>query len=122
MDAQRAEQTPWHGLTVTTTVMEGVQVLTLTGEVDHDTSPQLRSAAKEACAAGRPRIVADLSRVTFMDSSGLNILIAAHRDASEAGGWLRIAAPVPSVLRTLRLVGVDEVIPCSSTVQDALGP
>ncbi|MEU9736746.1 STAS domain-containing protein [Streptomyces sp. NPDC048002] len=122
MDAQRAEQTPWHGLTVTTTVMDGIQVLTLTGEVDHDTSPQLRSAALDACAAGRPRIVVDLSRVSFMDSSGINILIAAHHGATESGGWLRIAAPLPPVLRTLRLVGVDEVIPCAATVPEALTP
>ncbi|MGC9501721.1 STAS domain-containing protein [Streptomyces sp. WG7] len=65
-----------------------------------------------ASASCRPRIVIDMRQVTFMDSSGINIFIATHRTASEAGGWLRLAAPGEAVKRTLSLVGVDAVIDC----------
>ncbi|MER5296874.1 hypothetical protein ABT382_33270 [Streptomyces pharetrae] len=34
-----------------------------------------------------------MGKVTFLDSSGINIFIAAHRPLSEARGWLRLAAP-----------------------------
>ncbi|WP_336621287.1 STAS domain-containing protein [Streptomyces sp. DH10] len=62
----------------------------------------------------------DLSRVTFMDSSGINILIAAHQAAISAQGWLRLAGAKGSVLRVLQLVGVDQVIGCRPTLEQAL--
>jgi anti-anti-sigma factor len=64
--------------------------------------------------------VVDLSGVTFMDSSGINVLIAAHQSMSAAQGWLRIAGAQESVLRTLQLVGLDQVIGCHPTVEQAL--
>ncbi len=56
-----------------------------------------------------------------MDSSGINILIAVHRTFAEAGGWLRLAGAAPPVLRIIQLVGIDGIITCHPTVQQALG-
>ncbi|MEU6285805.1 STAS domain-containing protein [Streptomyces sp. NPDC047028] len=56
----------------------------------------------------------------FTDSSGINIFIAAHRALSEAGGWLRLAAPCESVMRTISIVGLDAVIDCRETLRQAL--
>ncbi|MDO0924310.1 STAS domain-containing protein [Streptomyces sp. TG1A-8] len=105
-------------LSVTATVAEGVRVLSVAGEIDHHTGDALRRALD--VPDGPPRVVADLHRVTFMDSSGINILLAAHRTLTEAGGWLRLAAPTPSVLRTLQIVGIDSVIDCRDTLHQAL--
>ncbi|MEU5441429.1 MULTISPECIES: STAS domain-containing protein [Streptomyces] len=55
-----------------------------------------------------------------MDSSGINLFIAAHRATTEAGGWLRLAAPTASVMRTLQIVGVDTVIDCHAPLRQAL--
>ncbi|MBL1082266.1 STAS domain-containing protein [Streptomyces actinomycinicus] len=106
-------------LSVATTATDGIRVLTVAGEIDHHTSETLRQAL-DACDTPRPRIVVDLHQVTFMDSSGINILIAAHRALAEAGGWLRLAAPGQSVMRTLSIVGVDAVIDCRETLRQAL--
>ncbi|MER6186104.1 STAS domain-containing protein [Streptomyces sp. NPDC001652] len=106
-------------LTVLSTTTDGIRVLTLTGEIDHDTGQPLRQAL-DTSETPRPRIVVDLSRVTFMDSTGINILIAAHRSLTEAGGWIRLAAPTEAVLRTLQIVGVDTVIDCRETLRQAL--
>ncbi|MDO0924334.1 STAS domain-containing protein [Streptomyces sp. TG1A-8] len=105
-------------LSADSTVAEGVRVVTLAGEIDHHTGDALRRALD--VPDGPPRVVADLHRVTFMDSSGINILLAAHRTLTEAGGWLRLAAPTPSVLRTLQIVGIDSVIDCRDTLHQAL--
>ncbi|MEV7128413.1 STAS domain-containing protein [Streptomyces sp. NPDC093260] len=95
------------GLSATATLADGgVRVVTLAGEIDHHTGDTLRHALD--ATDGTSRIVADLGQVTFMDSSGTNILLTAHRDTASAGGWLRLAAPTPTVLRTLQLVGIDE--------------
>ncbi|MFI2645172.1 STAS domain-containing protein [Streptomyces sp. NPDC018610] len=55
-----------------------------------------------------------------MDSSGINALIAAHHAAQSHGGRLRLAAPSPAVLETIKIVGLTEVIPCHPTLRDAL--
>jgi stage II sporulation protein AA (anti-sigma F factor antagonist) len=107
------------GLSVVSTAADGIRVLTLAGEIDRDTGQTLRQAL-DASATPHPRIVVDLSRVTFMDSTGINILISAHRSLTEAGGWIRLAAPTEAVLRLLQIVGVDTVIDCRETLRQAL--
>ncbi|MFC8193873.1 STAS domain-containing protein [Streptomyces sp. NPDC057298] len=63
--------------------------------------------------------MADLSGVPFMDSSGINALVLAHRTASSAQGWLRIAGAKEVLLQVLQIVGLDEVIPCHLTLEQA---
>ncbi|MFI9152549.1 STAS domain-containing protein [Streptomyces sp. NPDC053367] len=106
-------------LTVVTTVTDGIRVLTLSGEIDHDTCDTLRHAL-DAAGTPRPRVIVDMRQVTFMDSSGINVFIAAHRTLDEAGGWLRLAAVDESVMRTLSIVGLDAVIDCRETLSQAL--
>jgi len=106
-------------LTVVATAADGIHVLTLSGEIDHHTGDTLRHALAVPDTPD-PRVVLDMHRVTFMDSSGINILIAAHHALSRAGGWLRLAAPTHSVRRTMNIVGVDEFIDCRETVRQAL--
>ncbi|MCZ9355365.1 STAS domain-containing protein [Streptomyces mutabilis] len=106
-------------LSVVATATDDIRVVSLAGEIDHDSGDTLRRAL-DVSDTPRPRIVVDLRQVTFMDSSGINILIAAHRAVSEADGWLRLAAPGEAVIRTLSLVGVDAVIDCRDTLRQAL--
>ncbi|MFI9245020.1 STAS domain-containing protein [Streptomyces sp. NPDC053086] len=117
VNTERAQQPG--GLSVVATATDGIRVLTLTGEIDHHTGDTLRQAL-DTVAPPRPRVVVDLRGITFMDSSGINIFLAAHRALSEAGGWLRLAGPTDSVLRTLQIVGVDAVIDCRETLRHAL--
>ncbi|WP_432029892.1 STAS domain-containing protein [Streptomyces sp. 1222.5] len=99
---------------------DGVRIVTAHGEIDNSVTDLFSQALQPEAGALSPRIVADLSGITFMDSSGINVLITAHRHVSEAQGWLRIAGAQPSVERLLQLVGVDTVISCHPTVQQAL--
>ncbi|MFF4018714.1 STAS domain-containing protein [Streptomyces sp. NPDC001843] len=107
------------GLSVLSTATDGICVVTPAGEIDHHTGDTLREALDIPDGA-QPRIVIDMGQVTFMDSSGINILISAHRRLTEAGGWLRLAAPTETVLRTLQIVGIDTVIDCRETLRHAL--
>lgn len=109
------------GLSVATTVTDGIRVLRPTGEIDHHTCGQLRQALN-TLTADRPRVVVDLSRVTFMDSSGINLLIAAYKNVTAADGWIRLAAPTTPVLRVLQLVRVDDLIHCYPDLSQALAP
>ncbi len=109
------------GLSVVATATDGIRLLTLSGEIDHHTGDQLRQALDVSDAA-HPHVVLDMRGVTFMDSSGINILISAHRAITAASGWLRLAGPTDSVLRVLQLTGVDGVIDCHPTLRQALIP
>ncbi|PZT71241.1 anti-sigma factor antagonist [Streptomyces sp. SW4] len=102
-----------------TTTDGGVCVVTLAGEVDLDGSGQLRDVLLSAAESAAGTVV-DLREVAFMDSSGINVFIAAHQTARDHGGWLRLAGPRQTVLRVLQLVGVDALIPCYATLDEAL--
>ncbi|MFJ8148852.1 STAS domain-containing protein [Streptomyces sp. NPDC096094] len=99
---------------------DGIRILTVHGEIDHTSADQLHEALAADGGEAPPRTVLDLRAVTFMDSSGINILIVAHQTAESGQGWLRLAGPTESVRRVLQLVGLDTVIPCYPTVSQAL--
>ncbi|MFE7930123.1 STAS domain-containing protein [Streptomyces sp. NPDC057456] len=110
-------------LSVAHRVVDGVRVVTVHGEIDHDVKDVLREALLCEDGAVPPlRVVADLSGVTFMDSSGINVFLAAYRQVTGAQGWLRIAAAQEPVLHVLRLVGVDALLACHPTTEQALNP
>ncbi|MEV5955217.1 STAS domain-containing protein [Streptomyces sp. NPDC051987] len=109
-------------LSVVRAEVDGIVVLGLRGEIDHQS---VRALTREmppvdpATGTGS-RVVVDLSGVTFMDSSGVNALVAAHHTTRAAQGWLRLAGAHGAVLRTMQLVGLDSVTPCHPTVEEAL--
>ncbi|KOX25132.1 anti-sigma factor antagonist [Streptomyces sp. NRRL F-6491] len=107
-------------MSAVTTTTEGIRVVTLSGEIDHHTGDLLRQAL-DVRADAPSRVVADMEQVTFMDSSGINVLITAHHALTGADGWLRLAAPHGTVMRTLQIVGVDTVIDCRENLLHALG-
>ncbi|MFJ3666801.1 STAS domain-containing protein [Streptomyces sp. NPDC090106] len=111
-----------HGrLSVVRTDTDGVTVVVLKGEVDHHSVKALTHVLPPARAVSAPRIVLDLTGVTFMDSSGVNALIAVHRATEEARGWLRLVGVRGAALRTVQLVGLDLLIPCHPDLREALG-
>ncbi|MFF3757713.1 STAS domain-containing protein [Streptomyces sp. NPDC002185] len=103
-----------------TTGSDGILVVSPAGEVDHATGPLLAEALASACEGVCPRVVVDLSRVTFMDSSGINILITSHHILTAAQGWIRLAAPTEAVMRAILIVGIDAFIDCHPTLPRAL--
>jgi anti-sigma B factor antagonist len=66
-------------------------------------------------------VVADLSGVPFIDSSGLGVLIGALRRAREAGGELRVVSGDDAVVKILRITGLDRVLPLFSSLDEAVG-
>ena len=103
------------------TVVDGVRVVTVHGEIDHEGKDVLSQALMSADGTPAPqRIVADLSGVTFMDSTGVNVFVTVYQHVSAADGWLRIAGAQESILRVLEIVGIDALIPCLPTTEDAL--
>jgi len=98
-------------------------VLTVTGEVDVATTPQLRSMLHQfADDASVQRIIIDLDGVDFMDSSGLGALIGCSRRLKMRGHGreLRIVCNRMHLLRVFKITGLDRVLLVSTSVPEAL--
>ena len=84
------------------------------GELDLSTSPQLDEALRREIDAGK-RVVVDLSEIAFIDSSGLNTLIAALRASSSNGAALMVSSSLPAqVQRVLEVTGLTAVLPIAA--------
>ena len=86
----------------------GVRVI-VRGEIDLFTTPEFKAAVSEAMSRGAEAVVIDLTRTTFVDSSSLGVLIGAHRRLSRRGSRLLVVCDQPSVLKVLRITGLDGV-------------
>lgn len=96
-------------LAVSVTVTPEEAIVSVGGEVDAATSPQLAAELQRATAAGPRRVTVDLSAVSFIDSTGLGALVAALRHQREAGGDMWLRAPGASVRRVLEIAGLNQV-------------
>ncbi|WTW95881.1 STAS domain-containing protein [Streptomycetaceae bacterium NBC_01309] len=85
-------------------------LLTLQGEIDLATEPQLRGSMTRCLTDGHSAIDVDLSDVTFRDSGGLHVFLDISRDAAKAGGYLRLHNPNPIVARLLTLTGTGTLV------------
>ena len=89
---------------------DGVQVVELAGEVDVDSVDELEAALAAASAGVRPRVCLDMSRLAFIDSTGLAAVIRAHLAVVEAGGAFAVVAASGAVRRTLETTGLMEML------------
>jgi anti-sigma B factor antagonist len=80
------------------------------GKLNMVSAPELRETVAALIDDGRTKIAVDLSRVEFIDSSGLGALIACLKSTRQAGGDLRIAAPSKQVVMVLKLSNLDRVL------------
>jgi stage II sporulation protein AA (anti-sigma F factor antagonist) len=93
--------------TVSRFVAEGVYVLCPVGELDLAVTEVLSDAI---AAVEAPALVIDLSGLTFIDSSGLKVLVAAKRRFDQEGGKLRVEGAEGSVRRVFELAGLADVL------------
>ncbi|SDS41219.1 anti-anti-sigma factor [Actinopolymorpha singaporensis] len=97
-------------------------VVTLSGDIDVATAPQVRSDLLPLIHHGRPVVVVDLSEVAFLDSTGLGTLLAVKRRADALDVTLRLAAPPRGPRRALHITGLDRVFDVYPTLDEALRP
>jgi anti-anti-sigma factor len=80
--------------------------LRLAGEIDTSTARSVRDAALNAMRQHSPNIWIDLSGITFLDPTGLEMLLTARLRATLQGGELRLVDPARTMLRVLEVTGV----------------
>jgi anti-anti-sigma factor len=97
-----------------------VAVVALEGRLDMLTAVDVKQKLASVVAEGSHRLVVDLDKVTFVDSSGLGALISGLKAARVAGGDLRLASPGKQVRYILEVSTLDRVLRPYATVEEAL--
>ena len=90
----------------------------VSGELDAYTAPQLRKLLDEVLDGTVSRVVVDLKSTSFIDSTGLGVLVGAARKARSHEGELVLDSPVRSVHRVLQITGLTLSIPVRNAPAD----
>lgn len=98
---------------------DDVCTVRLTGEVDVYTAPKLKERLVGLVEAGCIKLIIDMDGVSFIDSSGLGVLVSALRRARERDGGVRIVCSRENILKIFRITGLDKVFPLFSDAEEA---
>ena len=107
-------------LTVDVERRDRAVVLVARGVLDFAHAKALREPLDEAVRETEALVVLDLEQVTFVDSTGLALLVSGDHDARGAGGRLRLACPSQQLRRMLATTNLDRRLALYDTVAAAL--
>lgn len=99
---------------------EGVLVIAVEGEADMSTAVKFNESFFSAARAGIRRVVADLTAVSFIDTTMLNALVVGHRRMARDHGTFAVVCSGPRVMRILEITGLGQILDVFSTREDAL--
>ena len=98
----------------------GVVLLALYGQLDLHVAPELSGRLTAAIEEGATYLVLDLSRVTFMDSMALGVLLGALKRLRPREGELRLVVPSSDLRRIFEITLLDQVFTLVPTRHEAL--
>jgi anti-anti-sigma factor len=89
---------------------DGLALVTAAGEIDAATAETLSTAVIGALEDGYPRVVVDFAQVTFIDSTGLGVLVKAHRTAVGRDAEFGVMHPTPQTRKLIKVLGLDQLL------------
>jgi len=96
---------------ILTAAKDGEYIVQITGEIDHHSAPGIREEIDGYLERNRPKkLIMDLGGTSFMDSSGLGLILGRLRKTQEMKMEMVLANPSVSVLRILQLAGVEKLL------------
>jgi anti-sigma B factor antagonist len=107
------------GLSVDIEERDDMLVATVRGALDFFSTGSLQQQLSTALNRGTPKLVLDLEAVTFVDSTGLALLVSIRRRVHAAGGWLRLANPHIQPRRALHTTNLDKYFEVYHSVDSA---
>ena len=105
---------------ISRTEEQGASILAIKGEVDLHASPALRAELHTLAKEKAPIVVADLSGVQYIDSSGLATLVEYVRDSKPFGGKIALFGLQPKVKMVFELVRLNELFTIADSKESAL--
>jgi len=107
-------------LDIATSLSGSHTVVHVGGEIDVYTAPALRERLDQEIDRGQHDLVVDLSEVTFMDSTGLGVLVGRLKLIRGPQGAMRLVCAHDRVLKVFTITGLDKVFEIYPTVDEAL--
>ncbi|MBC7247425.1 MAG: STAS domain-containing protein [Actinobacteria bacterium] len=107
-------------LDVTLENLGDLALIVLSGEVDVYSAPKLRNVIRDLVDEGKYRVVVDLEKVAFMDSTGLGVLVGGLKRVKHHQGELGIICNQERILRIFRITGLTKVFPIYRSREDLL--
>ena len=95
-------------------------VVEVRGEIDVYTAPVLREELTSLVDAQHTNLVVDLTQVSFMDSTGLGVLVGGLKKVRTLGGDLSLVIDQETILKVFRITALTQVFSIHSTLADAL--
>src|SRR5690625_3008004 len=103
------------------TVIENVLVVRLSGELDHHESTALRENwQKKLLEEQVQHVILNLDEVSFMDSSGIGVLLGRYKEITKLGGELIVCSVSPAIKRILEMSGMFKIVRLESNEEFAL--
>jgi anti-anti-sigma factor len=97
-------------------------VVTLPAEIDLDNADQIGRQLDAALAPGVATVIADMTATRFCDTSGIRMLVLAHKGAAAHHAELWVVIPSADILRVLGILKVDRVLRIYPSLEEALTP
>ncbi|BDG31489.1 anti-sigma F factor antagonist [Parageobacillus thermoglucosidasius] len=102
-------------------VKQDVLIIRLSGELDHHTAEELREKVTDVLESASIRhIVLNLEHLTFMDSSGLGVILGRYKQIKKLGGEMIVCSISPTVKRLFDMSGLFKIIRLENDEQFAL--
>src|SRR5512142_1132029 len=99
---------------------DGIEVVTVEGEIDIYTAPRLRELLIDLAGKGTCRLVVNLDKVGFLDSTGLGVLVGGLKRVRAHDGSLDLVCTQERILKIFRITGLTKVFGIHNTVDDAI--
>src|SRR5699024_442893 len=108
-------------LTTFFTIRENVLFISLTGELEHHEANILRESWQNKLREGPVKhVILNLEEVSFMDSSGIGVLLGRYKEILELGGELVVCSVSPAIKRILEMSGMFKIVRLESNEEFAL--
>jgi anti-sigma B factor antagonist len=108
------------GLNISEGVVEGVQILKLTGYLDGHTFIELERKLEQLFKLGKARLVMDLSGLTYIASAGVGAFINGQHQAKKNHGSLELANAGPHIKEIFDILGLDAIFTIHTTLNEAV--
>lgn len=98
---------------------DGVEIVAVSGEIDIASAPRLITGLNDAVGAGETPVIVDLTEVGFMDSTGLALLLNAHRRLARRGKGFAVVSADGPVRRVFTITDMVDVLRVRPTLAEA---
>ena len=99
---------------------DGIEVVTVEGEIDIYTAPRLRELLIDLASQGNYQLIVDLDKVGFLDSTGLGVLAGVLKRVRPHDGWLDLVCTQERILNIFKITGLTKVFGIYQSVDQVI--